>query len=433
MKGDGQMKISIKIRSIILLAIIFIISLNTLSYGTGMTSNPQIETRGLIFNTGISSDQIRLLKDFFRAREQPNVPWGYSYDNRTKELVRDYQKLKGLKADGIAGKATIDIINKDIFNNKVKIGLRIPYTDIKGDMLIINKSSNTLYFLKDGIIQESYPVATGKTTDLTPNGKFKIVIKFKNPRWGGAGIKDPIAGGDPNNPLGTRWIGISYGGGGRYGVHGNANPRSIGSYASLGCVRMFNQDVEKLYEKVKINTPIWIGSESLLEDYGTKFKSNYKAKEIIKGENIKPPEIIKEENIKPPEIIKEEIIKPKEINININGEQLKLKDPLINKDGTTYYPFREILEFVNATVIWDDENKRATGMLGENYVMFQLNSNEYRNNNEDKYLPEGQKVFIDKGKTYIPIRNLMEGLGYEVYWEESTRTIIINNIPQQTE
>ncbi len=208
------MKINRKIKSVILLALIFIISLNSISYGKSMASTAQIDTRGLIFNTGISSDQIRMLKDFFRATKQSDVPWGYSYDNRTKELVKDYQRTRGLKVDGIAGKSTIDRINKEIRDNNFKLGLRIPFIDAKGDMIIINKSSNTLYFLKDGVIQDSYPVATGKTTDLTPSGKFKIVVKFKNPRWGGAGISEPIAGGDPTNPLGTRWIGISYGGGG---------------------------------------------------------------------------------------------------------------------------------------------------------------------------------------------------------------------------
>ena len=399
------MKINIKIKSIIFLLVIFIAFSNSISYATDMTSNPQIDTGGLVFNTGISSDQIRLLKDFFRARGEENVPWGYNYDNRTKELVREYQKSNGLKADGIAGKATIDRINKEIIDSNFKIGLRTVSTDIKGDMIIINKSSNTLYFLKDGVIQESYPVATGKTTDLTPNGKFKIVVKFKNPRWGGAGVSDPVAGGAPDNPLGTRWIGISYGGGGRYGVHGNSNPRSIGTYASLGCVRMLNENVEKFYDKVKMNTPIWIGNEELLERYGVKFKSNYKEKEIIK----------------------EDVPQPK-INIQLNGQIIELEDPIINRNGTTYYPFREILQLINAQVIWDSEDKRIIGILDDNYIEFKLNSNEYINNYEYKYLPEGQKVFINNDKTYIPIRNLMEGLGYEVYWEESTSTIILNTI-----
>ena len=399
------MNTNMKVKVMTLVLAISIIFTGSISYGTSMTSNPQIRQRGLTFNTRTASDQIRLLKDFFRARGDNNVPWGYTYDNRTKELVSNYQRQVGLNSDGIAGKSTIDMINKEIKDKGLEIGLRVPYTDTKGEMVIINKSSNTLYHLKDGLIQSSYPVATGKTEDLTPNGKFTIVVKYKNPAWGGAGVSKPIPGGVPQNPLGTRWIGISYGGGGRYGVHGNANPGSIGTYASLGCVRMFNGDVEQLYDNIKTNTPIWIGSESLLESYGVKFKSNYKGKPVIK----------------------EEVIPQKEINIILNGEKIKLKDSVINKDGTTYYPFREILEKINAQVIWDEENQKVTGILEDNYVEFKVNSNEYINNYEIKYLPVGQKAFININKTYVPIRNLMEGLGYNVDWDQSTSTVIITS------
>ncbi len=166
---------------------------------------------------------------------------------------------------------------------------------------------------------------------------------------------------------------------------------------------MFNKDVENLYEKVKINTPIWMGSETLLESYGVKFKSNYKESETVE----------------------EEKVEAKEINIQLDGEKIRLNNPIINRNGTTYYPFREILELINAEVIWDSENERVIGILGENYVEFKLNNNEYINNGISKSLPEGQNAFSDEGKTYIPIRNLMESLGYDVYWEQSTSTIVI--------
>lgn len=395
------MKLGVKRRVIIFSVVMFAISLNSISYGIEMTSPIQIDMRGISFNTGTSSDQIGLLKDFFRARNEDNVPWGYSYDNRTKELVKDYQVSRGLNGDGIAGKSTIDRINREIIEEELQLGVRTISTDIKGDMIVINKSSNTLYFLKDGLVQETYPVATGKTIDLTPNGKFKIVIKFKNPGWGGAGLSNPIAGGHPTNPLGTRWMGISYGGGTKYGVHGNSNPRSIGTYASLGCVRMFNEDVEKLYEKVKTQTPIWIGPEEALINYGVKY--SYKERKVVK----------------------EDIVEEKQVSIILNGEKLELGDKVINKKGTTYYPFREVIELVNGEVIWDDENKKATGFLDENYVEFQLNNNEYKNNDNYRFLPVGQEAFINKSKIYIPIRYFMEGLGYDVDWDESIRTIVI--------
>jgi lipoprotein-anchoring transpeptidase ErfK/SrfK len=50
------------------------------------------------------------------------------------------------------------------------------------------------------------------------------------------------------NPVGTRWIGLSEKG---YGIHGTDNPASIGFAKSHGCIRLRNQDVERLFERVR--------------------------------------------------------------------------------------------------------------------------------------------------------------------------------------
>lgn len=369
-----------------------------------------IKTRGLVFREGMVSDQIRLLKDFFRARKDKNVPWGYSYDTRTKQLVSNYQREKGLGTDGIAGKSTIDRINKDIVNNKYSLGVREPATSLKGDMIIINKSSNTLYHMKNGKIYKSYPVATGKNASFTPDGKHRVIKKFKNPAWGGAGVSSPIPGGAPNNPLGKRWIGLSVGGGGKYGIHGNSNAKSIGQYASLGCVRMFNEDVEKLYDEVKFGTPVWIGSESTLIKYGVRFNDRYPSQS-----GSKP---VEDKNNYP---------ESKNIKVKLNGKLVKLEGPLLNNNGRTYYPFREMLEKVDAEVKWNGKDRSAIGILDGNVVEFKVDSNEYKVNGVTMKLPKGQKAFLNKDeKTYIPLRYAMEGLGFEVVWEESTRTVLIN-------
>ena len=124
------------------------------------------------------------------------------------------------------------------------------------DFIIINKKYNKLAYFHNGYIEVINPVATGKTWEKTPVGFFKIVNKIKNrPYYTGH-----IAGGDPRNPLGKRWLGLNAGGtnGDTYGIHGNNNESSIGKYVSHGCVRMHNKDVEKLYEKVEVETPVVI-------------------------------------------------------------------------------------------------------------------------------------------------------------------------------
>ena len=69
-----------------------------------------------------------------------------------------------------------------------------------------------------------------------------------------------INGGDPNNPLGTRWIGFDARGtdGRIYGLHGTNHPESIGHYVSQGCIRLQNEAIESLYEYIPLGTKILI-------------------------------------------------------------------------------------------------------------------------------------------------------------------------------
>lgn len=125
-------------------------------------------------------------------------------------------------------------------------------------LIIINKATNKLAFYQEGKLIKTLPVATGKKQTFTPEGTFKIVNKIKNrPYYTGK-----IAGGDPRNPLGDRWLGLNARGtrGDTYGIHGNNNEKSIGSYVSLGCVRMHNKDVRWLFDQVKVNTTVIIAN-----------------------------------------------------------------------------------------------------------------------------------------------------------------------------
>lgn len=100
------------------------------------------------------------------------------------------------------------------------------------------------------------PVATGKTAELTPEGLFNVTVKAKDPYY----RKKNIPGGDPRNPLGTRWIGFDAEGtdGRIYGIHGTNRPSSIGRYISNGCIRMQNKNVEYLFDKAPVGTKVLV-------------------------------------------------------------------------------------------------------------------------------------------------------------------------------
>ncbi|MGM0828261.1 MAG: L,D-transpeptidase [Bacillota bacterium] len=128
---------------------------------------------------------------------------------------------------------------------------------LPGDpFIIVNKESNQLAYIDDGKVQHTFPVATGKTTTLTPEGLFNVSVKAKNPYY----RKKNIPGGDPRNPLGSRWIGFDAKGtdGRIYGIHGTNQPSSIGKYISNGCIRMHNKHVEFLFDQVPVGTKVLV-------------------------------------------------------------------------------------------------------------------------------------------------------------------------------
>ncbi|MBI2914728.1 MAG: peptidoglycan-binding protein [Firmicutes bacterium] len=103
----------------------------------------------------------------------------------------------------------------------------------------VTKLSLTVYV--QGQPQKTYPIAIGRWHTPTPVGEFTIVEKAYSP--GGA--------------FGSRWMGLNVPWGG-YGIHGTNVPWSIGSHASAGCIRMFNQDVEQVFALVPMGTRVEI-------------------------------------------------------------------------------------------------------------------------------------------------------------------------------
>jgi len=118
--------------------------------------------------------------------------------------------------------------------------------------IVVDKTHFTLDLMAGGAVVKSYAVGLGKENS-TPVGDFKIASRLKNPTWYHDGKVIPF--GNPDNPLGTRWMGFDLK---SYGVHGTIAPESIGKAESLGCIRMLNADVEELFELVPVGTNIRI-------------------------------------------------------------------------------------------------------------------------------------------------------------------------------
>lgn len=103
----------------------------------------------------------------------------------------------------------------------------------------------------------SYPVAVGKPGWETPAGSFEVIQTIENPQWQNPWTGEVMAAG-PDTALGLRWIGFWSDGENTIGFHGTPTVESIGQAASHGCVRMRNEDVVALYEKVQLGTPVTV-------------------------------------------------------------------------------------------------------------------------------------------------------------------------------
>lgn len=123
--------------------------------------------------------------------------------------------------------------------------------------LVLRLSDRRVYVFDGENEIASYPVAVGKDGWETPAGSFEVIQTVENPQWQNPWTGEVMPPG-PDTALGLRWIGFWTDGENTIGFHGTPTIDSIGSAASHGCVRMHNEDVVALYEKVQIGTPVTV-------------------------------------------------------------------------------------------------------------------------------------------------------------------------------
>jgi len=129
-----------------------------------------------------------------------------------------------------------------------------------GPAIVITRAANTLRLYSGRTLVRTFSVATGQAIYPTPAGLWHIMDMQRDPWWytpvydsWAKGLK-PVPPG-PDNPLGTRWMGLNAPG---VGIHGTDAPTSIGYSASHGCIRMQVPDAEWLFEHVHVGTPVVI-------------------------------------------------------------------------------------------------------------------------------------------------------------------------------
>ena len=137
--------------------------------------------------------------------------------------------------------------------------------------VVLNLAEYRMYFFPEPGEGEpayvlTYPISIGRMDWETPLGMTTVVTKVRNPTWyPPQSVRDEhAADGDPlptvvppgpDNPLGSRAMRLGLPG---YLIHSTNRPAGVGMRVTHGCIRMFPEDIEFLFEEVDVRTPVRI-------------------------------------------------------------------------------------------------------------------------------------------------------------------------------
>lgn len=136
--------------------------------------------------------------------------------------------------------------------------------DAPREGIVINLSEMRLYYYSSPGIVETYPISVGRDGFSTPVGITRTTVKVKDPHWSpprsmraeAAARGEPpptVVPPGPDNPLGRHAILLGLP---SYLIHGTNRPDGVGMSVSRGCIRMFPEDIESLYERVPSGTQV---------------------------------------------------------------------------------------------------------------------------------------------------------------------------------
>ena len=133
-------------------------------------------------------------------------------------------------------------------------------SEVQPGTIVVKTAERKLYLVLGDGTAIRYAVAVGRPGKQW-QGKARVSGKYVQPAWtppvevlaDNPALPEVIPDGAPNNPMGVAAMTLS---GSEYAIHGTNKPESIGKFASYGCIRMLNQDVTDLFERVAVGTNV---------------------------------------------------------------------------------------------------------------------------------------------------------------------------------
>lgn len=273
---------------------------------------------------------------------------------------------------GVSGYTADAAINTEV-GSLSGMPLPAPKKSETGKKIILNLASRLLTLYEGTEKVRIYPVAVGAPETPSPVGEFSISEKEVNPSWTDPKTKITVPSG-PSNPLGYRWLGLY----GNYGIHGTNAPWSIGCSVSHGCIRMYEEDVEELFESAPMGTPVEIIYDRVIMEEAPDHTVSYYIYPDGYGWEPLTVSSVKEylarygvEDFALPDEVYHKIIASdgsvtyvaKHYDLVINGRKLKKK--AIGKDGNIWIPAVETSVVTKVGAYWDGETNTLMTRLGK--------------------------------------------------------------------
>ncbi|QHQ34060.1 L,D-transpeptidase [Algicella marina] len=135
------------------------------------------------------------------------------------------------------------------------------FENLDNGAILCDTEARTVYFWgSDGVTTRLYPSSVPLTDELTRRGRTEVTLKRNGPEWRPTPSmleRNPdlptYVGPGPQNPLGTRALNLSWQ---YYRIHGTNDVRKIGRRSSNGCIGLFNEHIEELFELAEIGTQV---------------------------------------------------------------------------------------------------------------------------------------------------------------------------------
>jgi lipoprotein-anchoring transpeptidase ErfK/SrfK len=126
--------------------------------------------------------------------------------------------------------------------------------------IVVRTNERRLYYYIGYGQAIRYPVGVGRAGKQWAGTSY-IDGKYVRPDWSPPavvradhpGLPNVVPGGSPRNPMGVAAMSLA---GGEYAIHGTNQPGSIGHFVSYGCIRMYNEDIQDLFQRVSVGTRV---------------------------------------------------------------------------------------------------------------------------------------------------------------------------------